>query len=256
MRETGLSTPVRSLMLLEAVVHDGGRSSVAALARAVGIPVASAHRHIAALASAGYLVPADYGRHLPGPKLKALTGLMQSDLLLANAARPVLEKLAARMRSIVQLGIFENEMVTYLVKSGQSSDALFTKVGMQLEAYCSGIGKVLLAHLPPQAQAIYLAGGPFIALTEQTITDAMQLQAELEQVANQGFAVDNEEVVTGLQCVAVPVRNFEGEVIAAISASRAAQADDARWRGQNLPLIQAAADEIGRRASYAQVSTR
>lgn len=242
-------------MLLEAVVHDGGRSSVAALARAVGIPVASAHRHIAALISAGYLVPADYGRHLPGPKLRALADLMHSDLLLANAARPILDKLATRTHCIVQLGIFENEMVTYLVKAGQSSDALFTKVGMQLEAYCSGIGKVLLAHLPPQAQASYLAEGPFVALTEQTITDPHLLKSELEQVAVQDFAVDDEEVIVGLQCVAVPVRNRDGIVIAAISASRAVKDDGGHWREQNLPLLQAAADEIGCRASYAQAST-
>jgi IclR family transcriptional regulator, acetate operon repressor len=248
MRETGLSTPVRSLMLLEAVVRDGGRSSVAALARAVGIPVASAHRHIAALVSAGYLVPADYGRHLPGPKLRALTDLMHSDLLLANAAQPILERLATRTHCIVQLGIFENEMVTYLVKAGQSSDALFTKVGMQLEAYCSGIGKVLLAHLPAPAQAGYLAEGPFVALTEQTITDPRQLKAELEQVSVHDFAVDDEEVIVGLQCVAVPVRDRDGQVIAAISASRAVQDDGGHWREQYLPLLRAAASDIGKRA--------
>jgi IclR family transcriptional regulator, acetate operon repressor len=235
-------------MLLEAVVRDGGRSSVAALARIVGIPVASAHRHIAALVSVGYLSPADYGRHLPGPKLRALADLMQGDLLLTNAARPILDRLAARTHCIVQLGIFENEMVTYLVKAGKSSDALFTKVGMQLEAYCSGIGKVLLAHLPAKAQAGYLAGGPFIALTEQTITESRLLKAELEQVAAQDFAVDDEEVVVGLQCVAVPVRDQDGMVIAAISASRAVKDDGRIWREQNLPLLQTAAREIGARA--------
>lgn len=218
------------------------------MARREGVPVASAHRHIAALVSAGYLVPADYGRHVPGPKLRALAELMRGDRLLANAARPILDRLAARTHCIAQLGIFDNEMVTYLVKSGQRSDALFTKVGMQLEAYCSGIGKMLLAHLPPPAQADYLAGGPFIALTEKTITDPLALKAALEQVALQDFAVDDEEVVAGLQCIAVPVRSGQGMVIAAISASRAAQDDGGRWQAQNLPLLHAAASEIGRRA--------
>lgn len=236
-------------MLLEIVVRDGGLSSVAALARKAEVPVASAHRHIAALVSAGYLVPAGYGRHLPGPRLRALAEMIGDKELLANAARPILERLASRMRNVVQLGIFENDMVTYLVKSGQSSDALFTKVGMQLEAYCSGIGKVLLAHLPTQDQIGYLAGGPFIALTDRTITDPLQLKAELDLVVIQGFAVDDEEVVAGLQCIAVPVRNPQGEVIAAISASRAAQADDWRWREQNLPLLQAAASDIELRAN-------
>jgi IclR family transcriptional regulator, acetate operon repressor len=248
MRETTLTTVERNHRLLEAVVRDSGRSSVAALARTVGIPVASAHRHIAALVASGFLVPAGYGRHLPGAKLRALAGLIDDRQILTSAAVPILNRLASRTNFVVQLGIFENDMITYLVKAGQSAGDLFTKVGMQLEAYCSGIGKVLLAHLPVEERGQYLAAGPFIALTQQTITDADQLKTELERVAKQGFAVDNEEVVTGLQCIAVPVRNLQGEVIAAISASRAAQADNWRWRDQNLPLLRAAAKEIGLRA--------
>jgi IclR family transcriptional regulator, acetate operon repressor len=249
MRETCLVTPERNLLLLEAVVRDGGRSSVAALARASQISVASAHRHIAALVASGFLVPAGYGRHLAGPKLRSLAELIDCRQIMINAATPILDRLASRTSFVVQLGIFEHDMVTYLVKTGQSSDALFTQVGMQLEAYCSGIGKVLLAHLPAPARASYLAAGPFIALTEQTITDPNQLNAELERVAIQGFAVDDEEVVAGLQCVAVPVRNLQGDVIAAISASRAAQDDDWRWRDRNLPQLKAAAQEIGLRAT-------
>lgn len=247
MRETALAAPERNLMLLEAVVADGGRSSVAALARASGVPVASAHRHIAALVSAGYLVPADYGRHLPGPKLRTLAGMIDDRQIMINAATPILDRLASRTRCVVQLGVFENDMVTYLVKAGQSAGDLFTQVGMQLEAYCSGIGKVLLANLPAHAQTEYLMNGPFIALTDQTITDPLLLRAELGQVAMQDFAIDDEEVVSGLQCLAVPVRNRIGEVIAAISASQAAQVERWRWQNKSLPLMLTAASEIGKR---------
>lgn len=181
--------------------------------------------------------------------MRALAGMIDDRQIMTNAAAPILDRLAVHTGCVVQLGIFENDMVTYLVKTGQSAGDLFTKVGMQLEAYCSGIGKVLLAHLPVQAQAEYLAGGPFIALTDQTITDPLLLKDELDHVATQSFAVDDEEVVTGLQCVAVPVRNMQGEVIAAISASRATQIDNRRWQAQLLPFLRAAASEIGQRAS-------
>ncbi len=242
-----MESSVRTLKLLEAVVRDGAQSSVAALARETQIPVASAHRHITALVGAGYLVPAGYGRHLPGPRLHELAGFLDTKLMMANAARPILDRLAKRMHCVAQLGIFENDMVTYLVKSGPSAGDLFTKVGMQLEAYCSGIGKVLLAHLPEDARSEYLQAGPFIALTERTITDPDLLGAELQQVSRTGFAVDDEEVVAGLQCIAVPVRNSAGEVIAAISASRATQTDHRRWQARNLPLLQTAANDIGAR---------
>lgn len=245
MRESVLATPERNLVLLEAVVRDGGRSSVAALAREMQISVASAHRHIAALVSAGYLIRAGYGRHLPGLKLRTLAALMDEKQLLANAAAPTLERLALRTGNVVQLGIFENDMVTYLVKTGQSAGDLFTKVGMQLEAYCSGLGKVLLANLPAQVQSDYLAGWPFIGLTERTITDPELLKMELEEVMLNGFAVDDEEVVVGLQCLAVPITNSKGEVIAAISASRATRDDGWRWQDKHLSMLRAAASEIG-----------
>ncbi|WP_425232980.1 IclR family transcriptional regulator, partial [Sphingorhabdus sp.] len=232
-----MESSLRTLQLLEAVVRDGAQSSVAALARDTHIPVASAHRHIRALVSAGYLVAAGYGRHLPGPRLHVLAGFFDTKLMMANAARPILDRLAKRMHCVAQLGIFENDMVTYLVKSGPSAGDLFTKVGMQLEAYCSGIGKVLLAHLPDAARSEYLQAGPFIALTERTITDPDLLDAELQRVAREDFAVDDEEVVTGLQCIAVPVRNRESEVIAAISASRATQTDHRRWQAEHQPHL-------------------
>jgi IclR family acetate operon transcriptional repressor len=107
------------------------------------------------------------------------------------------------------------------------------------------IGKVLLAHLPGPEQSRYLAAGPFVALTDRTITDPARLKAELGRIAGQGFAIDNEEVVTGLQCLAVPVRTGRGEVVAAISTSRAARGDLDRWQQRVVPRLQAGADQIG-----------
>lgn len=233
----------RNLALLEAVVADRGLSSVAALARAAQVPVASAHRHIAALVASGFLIPAGYGRHLPGPALRELARSIDEPFI-AMAARPILTKLAARTRGVVQLGVFEGEMVTYLVKAGESADALFTRIGMQLEAYCSGIGKVLLANLPEPELARYLAGGPFVALTERTIADPALLRVELEQVAAHGYAIDDEEVVAGLQCLAVPVTVPGSGVVAAISTSRPADDDLAAWQGKLLVSLRNAASEI------------
>ena len=237
-----LSSLSRSLALMEAIVADGGQSSVAALARAQTMPVATAHRHVSALVEAGYLSPAGYGRHVAGPRLRSLMQHVDEKQIIAHAAVPILKRLAAQTGCVVQLGTFENDMVTYRVKTGHSAGDLFTKVGMQLEAYCSGIGKVLLAHLPAQAQAAYLVNGPFPALTPNTITDPALLKAELDRVALQGFARDDEEVVEGLQCVAVPVPTAQGDVIAAVSASWAS--GKAGPPDRILDLLQSAATAI------------
>lgn len=135
-------------------------------------------------------------------------------------------------------------MVTYRIKTGQGSHRLFTKVGMQLEAYCSGIGKVLLAHLPAAERAAYLASGPFVPLTARTIVDPEELALELERVADQGVAIDDGEIAEGLVCLAVPVHAPDGSVPIAISVSRFETDRPAIDRTRILALLKEAAAEI------------
>lgn len=239
----------RTLMLLEAVVADQGHSSLSAIARTLALPIAAAHRHVARLVENGYLIPASYGRHLPGPRLLALQRSLDARQILAQLAHPALKALARDAKCIVQLGTLEQDMVTYRIKAGRGAADLFTKIGMQMEAYCSGMGKVLLAHLDPPLLDQYLAAGPFIALTPKTITDPQVLRKELSAVRACGHAIDNEEVALGLHCVAVPVRDPQGAVIAALSASRVTTAVDPASTQQLLDHLNATALAIEARAA-------
>jgi IclR family transcriptional regulator, acetate operon repressor len=235
----------RTLIMLETVLRDGGASSVSALARIAGIPVATAHRQVRTLIAEGYLTPVGQGgRHVAGPALRAMLALIDDRQVIMNAAADPLHQLAAETGAVVQLGTLDNDMVTYRLKYGQAADALFTKVGMQLEAYCSGIGKVLLANLPRAERSAYLANGPFVPLTSRTITDADVLAQELEQVAIQGYATDREEIIEGLSCIAVPLRYSDGNVLAAISFSRACQEMDDREFTRLLGRLQQTARMI------------
>lgn len=220
---------------------DGGTHGVAALARDAGIPVASAHRQVATLVEQRYLTRLETGRHVAGPRLLALAGRIDHKAMVAAAAAPVLERLARRLGCVVQLGTFEQDMVTYRIKAGRGAGELFTRTGMQLEAYCSGMGKVLLAHLPEMEREAYLATGPFVALTPRTITEPAALRAELAEVRAGEFAVDRGEIAEGLRCVAVPVHGPDGRVIAAASVSRRGESPD---DGTVLGLLREAAREI------------
>ncbi len=211
----------RTLAMLEATVADGGRSNVSQLARQIGMPIATAHRQVITLVAEGYLTPSGGGQHVAGARLLGLLHRLDEKQVIANVAAPLLHQLAAKVRSVVQLGTFENDMVTYRIKTGRGASDLFTRIGMQLEAYCSGIGKVLLANLPKQEREAYLAGGSFVALTERTIVDPDRLRQELESISELGYAIDDEEIAEGLRCMAVPLRKCDGTVIAAISVSQA-----------------------------------
>lgn len=189
------------------------------MARLGGVPVATAHRQITTLVGERYLSKLSNGHYVAGPRLIALLGLVDVKQVLVNTAAPLLHQLAQETCCVVQLGTFENDMVTYRIKTGHGAPGLFTKVDMQLEAYCTGIGKVLLAWLPRAERDAYLANGPFPRMTDHTICDAEALSQELDRVQARGFATDREEMAVGLSCVAVPVRKPDGSVPAAISAS-------------------------------------
>lgn len=243
-----ISSLKRTLVMLEAVIADGGRSSVAELARQVGMPLATAHRQVKTLAAEGYLMASGGGRYVVGARLFGLLHRLDEKQTIANVAAPLLHGLAARVRSVVQLGTFENDMVTYRIKTGRGAHALFTRVGMQLEAYCSGIGKVLLAHLPDDERENYLAGGPFVPLTARTIVDPARLREELDTVRVRGFAIDDEEIATDLRCMAVPLRRTDGKVLAAISVSQALSSRSRLADAPLLTLVKEVAEAIERQA--------
>ena len=255
---TDIAAFLSTAALLEAIIErngapdraPGGRGEVSAIARSLGIAVSTAHRQVATLVAAGFLQQVGRGRHVAGPRLRRLAASLDVRQTVANAAVGPLNALAARTRSIAQLGSLDDGMVTYRVKTGHGAKRLFTRVGMQLEAYCSGIGKALLAYLPAADRVAYLADGPFPKLTENTITDPAALTEELERIRACGYAIDNEEIAVGLRCFAVPIHDGGGDVIAAISLSTAR----ARHRSAHLPdqdyvlLLREAAGAIERQA--------
>lgn len=232
----------RVLKVLEEII--AGEGGVGDAAARLGIPVSTVYRQIAALVAEGYLVRLSSGRYAAGPRLLGLTSRIDEKQVLVNLAGPCLDRLASSLQAIVQLGTLENGMVTYRIKTGRGSANLFTKVGMQMEAYCSAIGKVLLAHLADEELEAYLDNGPFVPLTARTIVDPLRLREELSAVQAQGFAIDDAEAAEGLYCVAVPVPGRDGQVKAAVSVSRALPVAQAQGNDRVLEELRHAVSSI------------
>jgi IclR family transcriptional regulator, acetate operon repressor len=188
-------------------------------ADALGLPLSTAHRHVATLIEAGMVQRTARGRYGPGPRLLTLLGQTHVHDTLTDLARPVLADLAASLQCTAHLGVLDNQMVSYLAKSGRDPQ-IISREGMQLEAYCSALGKVLLSGLDRAALDAYLAEDEFVALTPHTKVSPAQIAAELEQVRLAGYALDRQEICEGLFCLAVPVFGPAGRIVAAISVSR------------------------------------
>jgi len=251
----------RALRLLEAIISDRGSSSISSIAARLQMPSATAYRLSGALVERGYIVRVGAGRYYPGAVILAAGAERDPRDTLRCVAKPCLDWLARRVQAAAHLGVFEGGMVSYLAKSGSSRIARFTREGTQLDAYCSALGKVLLAHLPPSERNAYLTGGPFPKLTNQTITDPQELSVHLRQVRRQSYAIDDREFAEEVMCLAVPVRDPNSRVYAALSITTS----PAQLRGSRvsaaLKLLGRAARDIERsmnrqpRASHARQAT-
>ena len=208
----------KTLDIIEAVAALG-TASMPQIQERCRLPLTTTHRIMQSLLRRGFVMRTGRANYQLGSSIVALANGRSIRDLLPAAARVHLRALSKKTRSHVHLGIFEDGMVTYLVKQRFGRARLHSAEGMQLEAYCSALGKVLLSGLPDDELAGYAGEGELIALTPKTITDPVALQAEIGAVRARGWASDDEEIAIGLQCVAVPVSDKSGRVLAAISVS-------------------------------------
>lgn len=190
------------------------------LSRRAKLPEASGYRLIQTLEEIGAVVRGPRGKYRPGMLLVALSQNVMIDELLHEASQPILTELANRLRVTVHLGLLEGGMVSYVTKAtAPGSFETHTRAGSQLEAYSSGLGKVLLAALSPEQLQSLILDDELVALTPHTITDHGALCAQLEDIRRLGFAVDDRESRMDTCCVAVPIHDNYGRTVAAMSAT-------------------------------------
>lgn len=218
------------------------------LSRRANLPEASGYRLIQTLEGIGAVVRGPRGRYRPGMLLVSLSHNVAIGELLRDSGHTIISELAKKLDVTVHLGLLEGGMVTYIAK--ESSTTAFpthTRLGAQLEAYCSGLGKILLAALPPDQLENFLLEGELVPLTPYTITEPAVLRKQLEDVRRLGFAIDDRENHVELRCVAVPIFDNDGRTVAAMSATDGAGCMTAGRQAElHQALVQAAAS-LGRK---------
>lgn len=239
----------RGLSLLTAVCAAKTGISPSELASRTGLPTSSVYRLLKQLDTAGFVRKSAPGCYVPVPGFLSLTQDIDRNAILRDLARPAIFRLARKTGLTAHLGILENGMVTYVIRvAARANDsASFTREGGQLEAYCSAVGKVLLSNLPEDDLNEYLSDGEFVPLTDNTITNAGQLQQEIATARTQGFALDNFEVSEDLFCVSVPVGPQPADQNCAISVSSSRSARIYEAPESVLDDLRATAAEIASR---------
>ena len=213
---------LKAFRLLNSFHHPDEWLTSCELSRRAHLPEASGYRLIQTLEEIGAVIRGPRGRYRPGMLLRSLSSNVAIDELLRESSQDIIRALCHRLDVTVHLGLLEGGMVTYIAKASTPTCIVsHTKPGSQLEAYCSGLGKVLLAALPPDNLDNFILEGELVPLTPHTITNRAVLRAQLKEVRHAGYAMDDRECRSDMRCIAVPVHNVEGHVIAAMSATGA-----------------------------------
>lgn len=242
-RRGGVQSVDRALDLLEAL-GSGGPQGVSELVRRTGLPLGTVHRLLATLAARGYVHQDPERRYRVGAAALGLADASQQGLVWAG--RPVAARMTAVTGESCNLAVLQGAHMVYVAQSpSPRSLRIFAEVGRQVPLHSTAVGKAVLASLPwAQAQALLGAAEPLERSTEFTLTDPGRLRAELQAVAERGYAVDEQERELGVRCVAVAVPGTPG-LHAALSVSGPAERFGPQDALGCVPELTAAAAELG-----------
>jgi IclR family pca regulon transcriptional regulator len=217
------------------------------VARTAGLSRAAARRFLLTLERLGY-VSQRHGRFALTPQVLELGYAFLSSLTLPEVAQPHLERLVEDVHESSSVSVLDGGDVVYVARVPTRRIMTVTiNVGTRFPAHATSMGRVLLAGLDPEAREEALAAVRLEPITDATISERVELEAELDRVAEQGYAIVDQELEVGLRSVAVPIRDTTGAVSAAMNLSVHAGATSvAEMRRRLLPALRETAAAIER----------
>jgi DNA-binding IclR family transcriptional regulator len=244
---------VKALRILDCLAEEERSSAtLTELSRRLHLHVSTVHRLMVNLLRQGFaeVDPATGGYRLGYRVLRM--GLKVLDRLdFRQVAHPLLRELNQETQETIHLAILQSDHAVSIEKFGSPQPVgLDARLGGIMPLHCTGVGKALLAYQAeaPQAQLLRTLG--LERHTAHTITSPAQFRKELTRIREQGYALDNEEAVIGLRCVAAPIFNHEGQVLAAFSVAGPATRITLERVPELAQLVRETAREISFRLGY------
>lgn len=218
---SGIQSLERAFTILEEIARDRDGVTLAELSKRLGLHNSTTFNLVQTMVSLGYVRQMrDTKRYRVGRSLFALASAARDEVELVHLAYPVLEELSAVTGEAGHFGVWSGGDVVVLAKTqGAGALQVAGSLGVMRPAYCTGLGKVLLAALPPGKLDRYLASVPLRPLAPKTITEPERLRQEVEEVRRDGIAFDDGEFDAEIRCVAAPTRDFTGQICGVIGIS-------------------------------------
>jgi DNA-binding IclR family transcriptional regulator len=252
MADKGIQVIDRAFDILELLSDVSEGMGVTEIANRIGLNKSTVHRILNAMASRGYIERASSkGVYRNGLKLVDLASVHLNSVELKTEARPLLRELTARMNLTTHLAILDGLDAVYIDKVDvESSLRLYSQIGRRISVHCSALGKCLLSGLSEQELAERLRKCDFRRHTANTLTSRQALTRQVEAVRLRGFAVDDQEHEAGIRCMAAPVCDYRGKVVAAISLTGPASVVSRERETEIGELVASVAKDISRRLGH------
>jgi len=208
----------RGLRVIEAIAEAGGSAMVSEIARKTALPRSTTHHLLRSLTGFGYLIQEGEARpYKLAPKILKLTGRNWTQAQLAEISFSFLDELSRCTGEGTSLAILRESVVTVVAKRDSEGPVrVVQQVGATRPIHCTAVGKTLAAWLPKRELDAILDHLVFKKFTARTITNAAAFREQLTHIRAAGFALDNEEHIEGIRCLANPVRDQSGAVCAAL----------------------------------------
>ena len=207
----------RMLDLLEILEKNDARLNISEISRELNITRATASNMVQTLLSRGYIERDSSGKLSLGYKIYELGQTYRYRYTFLYVAQEPIIAAAERLKIKVNVCVLKSSMVAVLVMSKDVSLLPKMILGYSMPAYASASGKLLLANLPPAALEEELNSVEFVRYTAKTITDKAVLRAQLDEILSAGIAYEYEELMMQHCCVAAPIHDMSGQVIASVS---------------------------------------
>lgn len=211
----------RALAILSCFTDEQPQIRVIDVAKKLELTQSNVSRLLATMEALGYVEKDELsGFYRLGPQIVTLGGIALNNYEIRKQALPELHELERRLGLGANLAILNDGKMFYLAHvDSHKAPRMYTMIGRHNPLHCTGIGKVLLAHMERGKAEELLRREGMYPFTQKTVSDFAQLTAQLDEIRLRGYAVENEELALGRCCVAAPVRDRSGEVVAGISLS-------------------------------------
>jgi len=246
-----LTSVTNAVRLIKSFTSTRTTWGVSELSRELGISKSSVHRILATLTDEGMLEQdPESGRYRLGLAMYDLVAAVPSQRDLHEAVLLPMTELRNRTGETVQVGVLDGMHVVYIERlDSPNTLRLFTNIGRRNEIHCTGTGKALLAHLPPDRRDRIVKELSLTKRTAYTITSNRKFSQELDQIRAQGYAENRHESEVGVVSIAAPIRDSSGATMAAISVAGPAERMDP-VRGRIAQAVKRAAGLISHRLGF------